>query len=104
MSAVTYGMTHSFTTLTHANVTAGVNSVLALAPNHDRVYALFVNDSDTKQYLQFGAAANAGVGIPIVANGGSYEISPAHANLTGAAVFVQCSINTKTLSVSASNG
>ena len=101
---LTFGTVHNFTDLAHSTVTAGVASVSALSDNPNRVYALFVNDSDTKMYLQFGAAANAGVGIPLAASGGSYEISPAHGNLTGASIFVQCGTNTKTLSVAASNG
>lgn len=61
--------------------------VLALARNTSRLYAAFVNDSDTVMYLYFAtttfsnpsaASTTVGInkGIRLNANGGSYEILP----------------------------
>lgn len=67
--------------LTHAAVTVGITSGVALAANPARKYALLVNDSDAVIYLKIGAAAVASEGIRINPNGGSYEMSPAYGNL-----------------------
>lgn len=74
-----------YTTPTHSAPTAGVATGALLAANASRLYALFVNDSDTTVYLALGTNAAANTGIRLNANGGSYEMSAALGNLyTGA--------------------
>lgn len=63
------GPTHSTVTLDSTPA-----STIVLAANRLRAYAIFINDSDTVQYLSFGPAAQANVGIRLNANGGSYEM------------------------------
>lgn len=46
-----------------------------LDENPSRIYAIFVNDSDTVAYLSLGEEAAANKGIRINAAGGSYEIN-----------------------------
>lgn len=60
-------------TATSGSVAATSTSVLVA--NDGRLYASFVNDSDTAMYLSFGAAAITSAGVRINANGGSYEIT-----------------------------
>lgn len=55
------------------NVTAA--SAICLAPNRNRSYALFVNDSDTVIYIMKGKVAVAHRGIRLNAEGGNYEIN-----------------------------
>ena len=75
----------AYTTPAHTAPTAGVASGVILAANANRLYALFVNDSDTPVYLALGGAAAINTGIRLNANGGSYEMSSALGNLyTGA--------------------
>ena len=64
----------SFTTATNSLGTVGTTSAVLLPANTSRKYASFVNDSDTKIYLGLGNPAVSGKGIPLVANGGSFEI------------------------------
>ena len=52
-----------------------------LAANVNRLYALFVNDSETIVYLALGGAAALNTGIRLNANGGSYEMSKKLGNL-----------------------
>lgn len=66
---------------THTAVTVTTNSGAALAANERRRYALLVNDSDTKMYIKLGATAVAAEGIPLAANGGSFELSMQQGNL-----------------------
>ena len=69
------------TTIVPAHSAVNVNGdTLALAANAMRVYALFVNDSNSPIYLSLGAAAVTNQGIRLNANGGSYEISHAFGN------------------------
>jgi len=58
----------------------------ALAANANRIYAMFINDSDTPIYLMLGAAAVANQGIRLNAAGGSYEMSALEGNLYVGAV------------------
>lgn len=69
------GQSAGITTMTEAAVTVGVASGTALAANSSRVYALFINDSDTTIYLSTSAAAAVNTGIRLNANGGSYEMT-----------------------------
>lgn len=61
-------------------------SQAALVLNHERVYAMFQNDSDLTIYLRLGETAIANEGIRLNANGGSYEISDRLGNLFDGAV------------------
>ena len=56
------------------DIGTGNTSEAALAANASRVYALFVNNSDTKMYLRLGETSVDNEGIPLAANGGFYEI------------------------------
>ena len=69
------------TTPTHSAPTAGVASGVILAANANRLYALFVNDSDTVVYLAFGVAAVVNTGVRLNANGGWYEMSVGLGNI-----------------------
>ncbi len=74
-----------YTTPAHTAPTAGVATGVILAANANRLYALFVNDSDTTVYLGLGAAAALNTGIRLNALGGNYEMSKKLGNLyTGA--------------------
>ena len=83
----------------HTEATVGVTSVLALAANADRSYALFVNDSDAVIYLKFGVTAvvNEGIGIQ---SGGSYVVSANEGNLDTRAVNAISTAAAKELLVS----
>ena len=61
-------------TLTHTTASVGTTSVVALAANDDRLYAKFVNDSDTIVYLNIGGTAVANKGVRLNANGGEFEM------------------------------
>ncbi len=75
----------TYTTPTHTAPTAGIATGVILSANANRVYALFVNDSDTTVYLALGAAAVVNTGIRLNALGGNYEMSKKIGNLyTGA--------------------
>lgn len=65
----------------HTEVAVAITTALALAANKDRLYALFVNDSDTIAYLMFDADAEQNKGIRVNANGGSFEMSTTLGNL-----------------------
>lgn len=73
--------TGAYTTPAHTAPLAGVATGVILAANASRLYALFVNDSDTVVYLNLGGAAVVNTGIRLNANGGSYEISRKQGNL-----------------------
>ncbi len=62
-----------------------------------RVYALIVNRSDTVQYIAFDRPADATIGIPLVANGGNYEINATNP-FTGV-VWGYCSVSKSYVSV-----
>ena len=70
-----------YTTPTHTavNVTTATGEVLAT--NANRLYALFVNDSNVVVYLSLGVAAVANTGIRLNADGGSYAMSAVLGNL-----------------------
>lgn len=71
-----------FGSATHGTLAIGTVSGTVLAANPNRRYALFINDSDTVQYLQFGtAAALLNKGIRLAASGGSYEMTREKGNL-----------------------
>ena len=65
---------------TTASMTSTTGAVLAV--NQDRKYALIGNDGSVDVYLNLGGTAVAHQGIRVNANGGSYEISREHGNLT----------------------
>ena len=71
----------AYTTPTHTAPTAGVATGVILAANANRLYALFVNDSDTTVYLGLGTAAVLNTGIRLNALGGNYEMSKKLGNL-----------------------
>lgn len=62
--------------LTNTSATVGTSSSLVLAADEDRVYACFVNDSDSAIYLSLGSNAVVGNGIALVVQGSGYEILP----------------------------
>lgn len=73
---------------THTEITVTGTTQEALAANKDRVYALFVNDSDTICYIAFGQDAVSAEGIRLNANGSSFEMSTTLGNLYKGAVNV----------------
>ena len=74
-----------YTTPAHTAPLAGIATGAILALNANRLYALFVNDSDTPVYLAFTVNAALNTGIRLNPNGGSYEMSKKLGNLwTGA--------------------
>jgi len=90
----------AYTTPTHTAVAVATSSTQALAANTARLYALFINDSDTTIYLKLGAAAALNQGIRLNANGGSYEMHPGAQNVyTGAIYAIQGASGTKNLLV-----
>lgn len=94
-----FGTMPNYTTVTHSVVTVGDASTLVLADNDNRAYALLVNDSDEDMYIKIGSAAAISQGIRINANGGSYELSPALANLCGQAIYAISASGSKRLLV-----
>lgn len=64
-----------FTTGTGGSITVGTGSTEILKPDGGRQYALIVNDSDTKMYMNMGGSAVVGEGIPLLPNGGAVEIT-----------------------------
>ena len=77
----------AYSNATHAAVNVTTGSTQVLAANDNRLYALFVNDSDTTVYLKLGAAAVANQGIRLNANGGTYEMSRELGNLYAGSVY-----------------
>jgi hypothetical protein len=77
----------NLTTESHTEVAVAATSTAVLAANPNREYALFMNDSDTVQYLMLGAAAVANKGIRLNASGGSYEMSPNIGNMYRGAIY-----------------
>lgn len=75
-----------YTTATYTTLSVTTTSQAALAANANRLYALFVNDSDVVIYLKNGATAVANQGIRLNASGGSYEMSKKAGNLYRGAV------------------
>jgi|TARA_R100001530_G_scaffold17438_2_gene15072 hypothetical protein len=82
----------------------GTSTGVALAANHERSYALFVNNSDTVIWLRLGEDAVANQGIRLNATGGSYEMSAQTGNLYGGAVNAISSGSTKVLLVTEATG
>ena len=81
MSVVNFGTLPNITTATHTVITVVNTTTTVLSPNDNRTYVLLVNDSDEAIYIKLGAAAVLNDGIRINANGGSYTLNPANANL-----------------------
>lgn len=76
-----------YTTATSTTINVATTSTIALASNANRLYALFVNNSDdTDIYLMIGNDAVVGQGIRLNMGGGSYEVSKKLGNLTTAIV------------------
>ena len=75
----------------------GSSSTSVLSANASRVAATFVNDSDEKIYLCLKATAALSTGIPLNANGGSFEIN--QTNLYTGEVTAICASGSKTLCV-----
>lgn len=92
-----YGNIANINTPTHTAVTVGNSTTSLVSKNSKRKYLLLVNDSNETIYVKIGADAVMNEGIRINANGGSYEISPANANLCFEAVNAICSSGSKTL-------
>ena len=84
-------------TATEPTISASVTTYEALAANNGRIYALFVNDSDTAMYLRLGEDAVVNQGVRIAPNGGWYEINGT--NLYHGAVNVACAVAAEVLLV-----
>lgn len=80
-------------------VSIGSSTTPVLAANGNRVYALFVNDSDEVIYLRRGADAVLNRGIRLNASGGSYEMSGRFGNLYTGAINAICASGAKNLLV-----
>lgn len=89
----------TYDTANHSVVTVGTTSVTVLNPNPNRIYALFINDSDTAIYLKFGSPAALNEGIRLNGNGGCYEISKKIGNLYKSAVYAITSVANRKLLV-----
>ena len=89
----------NYTTPTHTQPSIGTGTTVALAANANRLYALFVNDSDEAIYIKLGVAAVMNQGIRLNASGGSYEMSKQIGNLYVGAVNGICTSGTKALLV-----
>ena len=83
-------------TATEVSIATGSTSEAALAANEDRIYAIFVNDSDTAMYLRLGETAVEHEGI-LLASGGNYEINLT--NLFRGVVNVICVSSGKVLMI-----
>lgn len=90
---------HNMTTVTHSAINVQNASTLVSAINPDRQYMYLQNDSDTVIYLGLDVAAEANKGIRLAANGGTYEMSPAQANLSKCAVYAISASSGKNLLV-----
>ena len=88
-----------YTTPAHTQPSIGATTTAALAANANRLYALFINDSNETIYLKLGAAAVLNQGIRLNASGGSYEISKLLGNLYTGAVNGICTSGSKVLLV-----
>ena len=99
LKAIEVAATNVITTplATEVSISTGNTSEAALAANANRVYALFVNNSDTKMYIRLGETSIDNEGIPLIANGGFYEITAV--NLYRGLVNVICATSGKILLV-----
>ncbi len=89
-----------YATPTHSELSVTVASQVALAANVNRLYALFINDSDSAVYLKLGAAAVAHEGVVLNPNGGNYPMSKQIGNLyTGAVYAIHGAVGNKVLTV-----
>ncbi len=96
--AVFFGSVPNICSPVHTVVTAANATTRVVDANENRVYLLLVNDSDEAIYIKFGAAAALNEGIRLNASGGSFEMSPANANLyTGFINAISTSGNKKLL-------
>lgn len=76
-----------YTTVNDPVISVANSSTQVLAANATRLYALFVNDSDSEIWLRLGSAAVVNQGIRLNARGGAYEMGLAFRNLWRAAIF-----------------
>jgi hypothetical protein len=85
----------------HTQPAASTSTATALAENHARRSALFVNDSDTVIYLRIdGASAVVNQGIRLNALGGMWEMSEQLGNLNrGVVNMIAASGSSKVLLV-----
>ena len=86
-----------YATATHTTLGVTAASQAALAANINRLYAMFINDSDAVIYLKIGAAAVVNEGIRLNANGGSYEMSKKAGNLNTGGINAITAVATKVL-------
>jgi hypothetical protein len=90
----------AYTTATHTTAAVATATTVVVAANHNRLYLLLTNDSDTTIYLKLGASAVANEGIRLNAAGGSYEMCQASGNLyTGAVNGIHAGASTKVVTV-----
>ena len=88
-----------YSVATHTEAAVGSGTTTVLAANAARVYALFVNDSDTTIYLRLGEDAILNEGIRINANGGSFEMTQQQGNLYDGVVNGIASAGSKNMTV-----
>ncbi len=89
----------TYGTPTHTAPSAGTALGTILASNANRLYALFINDSDTTVYLNLGGTAAANTGIRLNALGGAYEMSKKAGNLYTGVVTGISSADSKVICV-----
>ena len=65
----------------HSAVSIGTNSTSVIAANKARRYLLIANDGSVTVYIALGVAAVTNQGIPVMPNGGAYEMSQDKGNL-----------------------
>lgn len=84
---------------THAAVTVGATTTVAMAQSDTRTWVLLVNDSDETIYVSFGAAAVMNQGIRLNAGGGALDISSETGFLDQRQINAICASGAKTLLV-----
>lgn len=68
---------NTLTSLTNTSTSVATSTTQVRAANSGRQYLLLVNDSTAKFYCSLGtASATLTSGIPLIASGGYYEITP----------------------------
>ncbi len=86
--------------IAQSSVDVETAATAVVAASTTRQYLLLINASDTDMWLSLGGAATAGAGIPLYANGGSYEMTIVLGNCyAGAITAIHEGSGTKTLLV-----
>lgn len=86
--------------MTESTIAVGATTTAVVPASTSRQYLLLVNVSDTDMYLSLGGNAAALSGLPLYANGGSYEMSIVLGNLyAGAITAIHAGSGSKSLVV-----